>query len=67
MPDDPTSNPIDPTTDPVRGGPERPLLVRLRDAFPIAWKHDELFRYALVLSLLAWLVILVHLGNGTTR
>ena len=67
MPDDPTSNPIDRTTDPLERAPERPLFIRLREAFPIAWKHDELFRYALVLSLLAWLVILVHLGNGTTR
>ena len=55
------------TNDPIRGKPDKPLLVRLRDAFPVAWKHDELFRYALVLSVLAWLVILFHIGSGTTR
>ena len=67
MPDDPTSDPTEETTDAPRGVPPRPLLVRLQEAFPVAWKQDELFRYALILSLLSWLVILYHVGNGTTR
>ena len=56
-------------TDPVRtgDGSDGPLLVRLREAFSIVWKHDELFRYRLILSLVAWLTILLHLGNGTIR
>ncbi len=67
MPDDPTSDPIEDTTDAPQAMSPRPLLVRLQEAFPIAWKHDELFRYALILSLLSWLVILYHVSNGTTR
>ena len=66
-PDDPTTDPIDGETKAAGGEPQRPLLARLQDAFPVAWKHDELFRYALILSLLAWLVVLFHIGSGTTR
>ncbi len=67
MSDDLPNGPIRETTDGKDGGPDRPLLTRLREAFPIAWRQDELFRYALILSMLAWLVILFHVGGGTTR
>lgn len=66
MSDDLRNDPTDEKTDEAVK-PDKPLLVRLREAFPIAWKQDELFRYALVLSVLAWLVILLHVGDGTTR
>ena len=62
MPDDLNREKIETNTK-----PERSLLIRLQEAFPVAWKHDELFRYALILSALAWLVILFHVSNGTTR
>ena len=64
MPDEPPDDPIREETDRVDETPGRAFLARLREAFPIAWKHDELFRYALVLSILAWLVILSHAGSN---
>ena len=67
MSDDPTSDPIHEKTNETRKISDRPVLVRLREALPVAWKHDELFRYALVLSFLAWLVILLHIGSGAPR
>ncbi len=67
MPDDLTNDPTYEKTDEAETKPDRPLLIRLQEAFPIAWKHDELFRYALILSALAWLVILFHVSNATTR
>ncbi|MGI4802792.1 MAG: hypothetical protein ACRYG8_53930 [Janthinobacterium lividum] len=67
MSDNPTNDPILEKTDETKTESCKPLLVRLREALPIAWKHDELFRYALILSILAWLVILFHVGSGTTR
>ena len=61
------------TNDPAGEEPRDPaaregsLLIRMRQAFPVAWKHDELFRYALILSAVAWMVILFHAGSGTAR
>ena len=67
MPDDLTNDRTYEKTDEADARSGRSLLIRLQKAFPIAWKHDELFRYALILSALAWLVILFHVGSGTTR
>ena len=67
MPDDLTNDPGRDAPDGTGERPGKALLVRLRDAFPVAWKHDELFRYALILSILAWLVVLYHVGGGTPR
>ncbi len=63
LPDDPTRERTD-QMDQTGGTSDRPLLVRLWETVPVAWKHDELFRYALILSILAWLVILSHAGSG---
>ncbi len=35
-------------------------LLRLRDAAPLAWKHDQIFRYMLAVAVVAWTVILLH-------
>lgn len=29
------------------------LTERLKAAFPVAWKHDEIFRYSLILGVIA--------------
>lgn len=67
MSDHPTSQPIRENADGLGTIPDRPLLIRLREALPIAWKHDELFRYAPILGILARLVILPRIGGGTPR
>ena len=67
MPDESPNDPTHEKTDRVGETPDKPLLGRLRGAFVVAWKHDELFRYALILSILAWLVILSHAGSSAAH